>query len=213
MSRMSLFVRLLLASTAALLPRLAAAQTPEAAPPAAAPAEIPGIRVLETAGVSTNGKTTRLRFESDGRVPVMRVLDTDTGYGSNGFGGTISYYGERTQRLCTSPCMLEVPSGVYTLKAGESLLFGGRFEVEAMGGEQVWEVEDNSVGLGIGGILGTSFGTCGIVAGGMLMLLSDDSTKGRVPAGEPILLASVPLTALGIWMLVAAFGDAEQVGP
>lgn len=210
MSRNALCVHVLLAASAALLPRLASAQTPEAAPP---PAASGGIRVLETAGVSTTGQTTRLRFESDGRVPVMRVLDTDTGYGSNGFGGTMSYYGERTQRLCTSPCVLEVPSGVYTLKAGESLLFGGRFEVEAMGGEQIWRVEDNSVGLGIGGILGTSFGISGVVAGGMLMLLRDDSTQDSLPAGGPILLASVPLTALGIWMLVAAFGDAEQVGP
>jgi hypothetical protein len=209
MSRISPCVRILLAASAALLPGLVSAQTPEAAPPT----ESGGIRVLETAGVSTTGQTTRLRFESDGRVPVMRVLDTDTGYGSNGFGGTMSYYGERTQRLCTAPCVVEVPSGVYTLKAGESLLFGGRFEVEAMGGEQVWAVEDNSVGLGIGGILGTSFGLSGMVAGGMLLLLQDDRTKDSLPAGGPILAASVPLTALGIWMLVAAFGDAEPVGP
>lgn len=209
MPRISSVLTLVTVGVATLLPAVAAAQAPEAAPPA----ESGAIRVLETGGVSTAGKTTRLRFESDERVPVVRVLDTDTGYGTSTYGGTLSYYGERTQRLCTAPCVLEVPSGAYTLKAGDSLLFGGRFEVEATGGEQVWAVEDDSVGLGIGGILGTSFGLSGMVAGGMLMLLRDESTEDAVPPGEPILLASVPLTALGIWALVAAFGDAEQVGP
>jgi hypothetical protein len=169
------------------------------------------IRVLATGGRAAMGTTTRLRFESDGPVPVHRVVDTDMGYGSSAFGGTLSYYGERTERLCTAPCEVEVPNGTYGLRAGDSLVFGGRFTVDAMGGEQAWEVERDSPWMGVGGIMTTALGAAGLTAGGMFMLLRDENTPDSLPRGEPLLLVSAPLTALGIWMLVSAMGEGEPL--
>jgi hypothetical protein len=179
--------------------------------PAPADASVPpgGIRVLSAAGRAAEGATTRIRFEADEPVPVHRVLDTDLGYGSSAFGGTLSYYGERTSRLCTAPCEVEVPNGTYGLRAGDSLLFGGRFTVDAMGGQQTWAVERDSPWMGVGGIMTTALGAAGLTAGGMFMLLRDDELD-TLPRGEPLLLVSAPLTALGIWMIVTAMGDGEQ---
>jgi hypothetical protein len=55
----------------------------------------------------------------------------------------------------------------------------------------------------------TALGAAGLTAGGMFMLLRDDELDA-LPRGEPLLLVSAPLTALGIWMIVTAMGDGEQ---
>ena len=179
------------------------------AQPALADAEI---KVLETEGKAVEaGGVTPLVFRGEPGTRVHQVLAAGSAYGSTGF-GTVSSYGETTRFLCAAPCTLEVPNGTYDLRASDNLLFGGRFTVVASGAPQTWEVEDASSGLGVLGILGTGLGLGGVIGGAMLAGFDEDGLGGA-PAALALTAASAGLTAIGLWALVSAFGDAEQIAP
>lgn len=179
------------------------------AQPALADAEI---KVLETEGKAVEaGGVTTLVFRGEPGTRVHQVLAAGSAYGSTGF-GTLSSYGETTRFLCAAPCTLEVPNGTYDLRASDNLLFGGRFTVVASGAPQTWEVEDASSGLGVLGILGTGLGLGGVIGGAMLAGFDEDGLGGA-PAALALTAASAGLTAIGLWALVSAFGDAEQIAP
>lgn len=179
------------------------------AQPALADAEI---KVLETEGKAVEaGGVTPLVFRGEPGTRVHQVLAAGSAYGSTGF-GTVSSYGETTRFLCAAPCTLEVPNGTYDLRASDNLLFGGRFTVVASGAPQTWEVEDASSGLGVLGILGTGLGLGGVIGGAMLAGFDEDGLGGA-PAALALTAASAGLTAIGLWALVSAFGDAERVEP
>lgn len=173
----------------------------------------PEIKVLETEGqaVDTRGVTT-LVFRGEPGTRVHQVLAAGSAYGSTGLGTMVSSYGETTRFLCAAPCTLEVPNGTYDLRASDNLLFGGRFTVVASGAPQTWEVEDASSGLGVLGILGTGFGLGGVIGGAMLAGFDEDSLGGT-PAALALTAGSAGLTAIGLWALISAFGDAERVEP
>lgn len=173
----------------------------------------PDIKVLETEGQAVEaGGVTTLVFRGEPGTRVHQVLAAGSAYGSTGLGTMVSSYGETTRFLCAAPCTLEVPNGTYDLRASDNLLFGGRFTVVASGTSQTWEVEDASSGLGVLGILGTGFGLGGVIGGAMLAAFDEDGLGGA-PAGLALTAGSAGLTAIGLWALVSAFGDAEQVAP
>jgi hypothetical protein len=173
----------------------------------------PEIKVLETDGqaVDTHGVTT-LVFRGEPGTRVHQVLAAGSAYGSTGLGTMVSSYGETTRFLCAAPCTLEVPNGTYDLRASDNLLFGGRFTVVANGAPQTWAVEDASSGLGVLGILGTGFGLGGVIGGAMLAAF-DEESLGGTPTALALTAGSAGLTAIGLWALINAFGDAERVEP
>ncbi len=167
------------------------------------------IKVLEAGGQKLEpGGVTRLTFGGESGVPILRVLAKGIGIGTTTYGASFSSYGETTLRLCVTPCKLELPNGIYEFKAGESLLFSPPFQITAAGPDQRWIVEDSNGGLGALGIMGTGIGLGGVLGGGLVWAITSDEEVKR-----PMLVlsgVSAGLTALGIWALIAAFGDAEQ---
>lgn len=178
--------------------------------PAFADAEI---KVLETEGQAVDARgVTTLVFRGEPGTRVHQVLAAGSAYGSTSLGTLASSYGETTRFLCAAPCTLEVPNGTYDLRTSDNLLFGGRFTVVARGAPQTWAVEDASSGLGVLGILGTGFGLGGVIGGAMLAGF-DEESLGGTPAALALTAGSAGLTAIGLWALISAFGDAEQVEP
>lgn len=183
--------------------------------PTAAIAEPPtgGIKILESNGTGIAPGTTRLVFGGEAGTRVHQIVASGAAVSS--FGGVVgSGYAETTTFLCTAPCTVEVPNGLYELRASDNMIFGGRFSVVANGQPQSWEVEESNAGLGVLGILGTGLGLGGVIGGAMLLAFdSDDVDLGGTGTGLAVTAGSAGLATLGIWALVNAFADAEQVEP
>lgn len=161
-----------------------------------------GVRVIEDAGRQPDPEVrTLLEFRSDREVGIHHVVSTTTlsGYGVWGSG-------ETTERLCGSPCTIELPEGQFRIRVDDNYLFGRRLTVDARGEPLAWKVHRAHPVNGVIGIVASGVGLGGVLGFGMVALLDD----GR---GAGMALASTPVAAGGLALLVSAFAGAHAVSP
>jgi len=79
-------------------------------------------------------------------------------------------------QACVTPCRIRLVNGSYTLRAGDNR----EFDVAALGTPQYWDVEDDSPGLELGGVMGVGLGTAALMGAGIGILVL------QVQGGEPL---------------------------
>jgi hypothetical protein len=111
-------------------------------------------------------------------------------------------------RLCMTPCMLQLPPGEYELLAGDHRTF----EIIANGGTQEWEVEDDSLAGIIAGATLTFVGPLAIALPGMGLLTIDwgDYEHSRA-LGYSFIGVGAALGVLGMLLWVESTGASDLV--
>jgi hypothetical protein len=175
--------------------------TPAPPAPVVTPA-VPAPAVVAPAPVL--GATTELHFTSnDDEQIIISVYDNSP-----------DVYDYEAQ--CKTPCVLLVPNGSYDFMAGDHRTF----EVQAIGGTQYWQVEDNSLGGIVAGAVMTGIGGILALAGGVAIAvakdLSDDTWSWS--HHDPDLTAEWTVTGVGIGSAVLglaiwlfSYGESELV--
>lgn len=121
------------------------------------------IKVLKQKGKSAvKAGDTKIVFQTpnDQLVGIYQLLGESSAVAS-GPGGTASAYGVDLKHICDAPAELKLDNGYYDFHVTNNAMLGAKFQVDAAGGTQFWQVKNANPGEAIGGI--TLF-TCGIIA-------------------------------------------------